>query len=88
MVKDDGLREVKIKGLRVPVDKGGIATDGSKRKGKESEAGKKISKIEKEKVISGAKIEFASDVEKMEFLVLVKETQRNMIELPDLLGVN
>jgi hypothetical protein len=44
--------------------------------------------VEKGKVISGAKIEFATDMEKKEFLEMCKEMQRNMIELPDLLGVN
>jgi hypothetical protein len=93
-VKDDGNREVKIKGLRVPIDKGdramrkdsvvaGSAKD--KGKGKEGDAPKKP---DKEKVISGAKIEFASDMEKREFIEMCKELQRDMIELPDLLGVN
>ena len=97
-VKDDGTRDVKIKGLRVPIDKGDRAmrkdsvVAGSERrdgdgkgKGKQGEGSKKI---EKEKVISGAKIEFASDMEKREFMEMVKEMQRNLIELPDLLGVN
>ena len=44
--------------------------------------------MEKEKIISGAKIEFATEMEKKEFLAMVKEMQREMIELPDLLGVN
>ncbi|CAO2649412.1 Nn.00g067970.m01.CDS01 [Neocucurbitaria sp. VM-36] len=94
-VKDDGHREVKIKGLRVPIDRGdramrkdSLVADGGKGKGKDSEAGKKIGKVEKEKVISGAKIEFASDMERKEFLEMVKEMQKDMIELPDLLGVN
>ncbi|KAJ4366968.1 hypothetical protein N0V83_007498 [Neocucurbitaria cava] len=94
-VKDDGHREVKIKGLRVPIDRGdramrkdSVVADGNKGKGKDSETGKKGGKVEKEKVISGAKIEFASDMEKKEFLEMVKEMQRDMIELPDLLGVN
>ena len=57
----------------------------AKEKGKAKEDTKKV---EKEKVISGAKIEFASDIEKREFIEMVKEMQRDMIELPDLLGVN
>lgn len=90
-VKDDGAREVKIKGLRVPIDRGDramrkdsfVATT-DKGKGKAVD----LKKVEKEKVISGAKIEFASDMEKKEFLAMVKEMQRELIELPDLLGVN
>ncbi|KAF1851082.1 uncharacterized protein K460DRAFT_302847 [Cucurbitaria berberidis CBS 394.84] len=93
--KDVGNREVKIKGLRVPIDGGdramrkdSVVVEGSKGKGKEPGAGKKTGRVEKEKVISGAKIEFASDMEKKEFLEMVKEMQRSMIELPDLKGVN
>lgn len=93
-VKDDGNREVKIKGLRVPVDRGdramrkdSVIADGGKGKGKHKERNGN-EKIEKEKVISGAKIEFASDMEKREFLDMVKEMQKNMIDLPDLLGIS
>jgi hypothetical protein len=90
-VKDDGNREVKIKGLRVPIERGeravrkdglGVGGEGGKGKGKE------VAKVSKEKVISGAKIEFASEIEKKEFLEMCKELQRELIELPDLLGVN
>lgn len=35
-----------------------------------------------------AKIEFASDMEKNEFLAMVEEMQKELVELPDLLGVN
>jgi hypothetical protein len=92
-VKDDGNREVKIKGLRVPIDRGDRAmrkdsfAEGTKEKGK----GKAVvvsQKVSKEKVISGAKIEFATEGEKREFLDMCKELQRELIELPDLLGVN
>jgi hypothetical protein len=92
-VKDDGNREVKIKGLRVPIDKGdramrkdSVAEAAVKGKGKEKVGSGKG--MEKEKVISGAKIEFATDMEKREFFEMCKEMQRNLIELPDLLGVN
>ncbi|KAB2100159.1 hypothetical protein AG0111_0g11600 [Alternaria gaisen] len=92
-VKDDGNREVKIKGLRVPIDRGdramrkdSVAEAAVKGKGKEKAGTEKA--VEKGKVISGAKIEFATDTEKKEFLEMCKEMQRNMIELPDLLGVN
>lgn len=94
-VKDDGNRVVKIKGLKVPIDRGDkamrkdsfVTSSEGKVKGKES-VGESKKKVEKEKVISGAKIEFASDMEKSEFMEMVKEMQRNMIELPDLLEVN
>lgn len=86
-VKDDGNREVKIKGLRVPIDKGdkamrkdSMVASNSKEKSKTKEDSKNV--------ISGAKIEFASDMEKREFMAMVKEMQKDMIELPDLLGVN
>jgi len=76
-VKDDGNREVKIKGLRVPIER--------ERKDSVVEKGKGRGE---EKVISGAKIEFASEAEKREFLEMCAEVQRELIELPDLLGVN
>ena len=87
-VKDDGGRDIKIKGLRVPVDSG----DRAMRKDSVADAaagkGKGKASVDKEKVISGAKIEFASDAEKREFLDLCREMQRELMELPDLLGVN
>jgi hypothetical protein len=86
-VKDDGNREVKIKGLRVPVDRGDRAMrKDSAVAGSVKDKGK--GKDDAKNVISGAKIEFASDMEKKEFMAMVKEMQRDMIELPDLLGVN
>jgi hypothetical protein len=93
-VKDGGNKEVKIKGLRVPIDRGDRAMRKDsvaeiaavKGKGKEKAGSGKA--VEKEKVISGAKIEFATEAEKKEFLEMCKEMQRDMIELPDLLGVN
>ncbi|KAI4702704.1 hypothetical protein J4E89_010236 [Alternaria sp. Ai002NY15] len=95
-VKDGGDREVKIKGLRVPIDRGDramrkdsfaeAATASVTGKGKEKVgAGKSV---DKGKVISGAKIEFATEMEKREFLEMCSEMQRELIELPDLLGVN
>jgi len=95
-VKDGGDREVKIKGLRVPIDRGDramrkdsfaeAATASVTGKGKEKVgAGKSV---DKGKVISGAKIEFATEMEKREFLDMCSEMQRELIELPDLLGVN
>jgi hypothetical protein len=90
-VKDDGSREVKIKGLRVPIDRGdkamrkdSVVAASDKSKGKEGE----MKRVDSKKVISGAKIEFATDREKQEFLAMCKEVQKELIELPDLLGVN
>jgi hypothetical protein len=93
-VKDDGNREVKIKGLRVPIDRGDRAmrkdsvAEAATIKGKGKEKVVSGKAVEKEKVISGAKIEFATEVEKKEFLEMCKEMQKDMIELPDLSGVN
>ncbi|KAI8940762.1 hypothetical protein NX059_002027 [Plenodomus lindquistii] len=97
-IKDDGGREVKIKGLRVPIDKGDkamrkysvtasneLGDAKGKCKGKEDDGRKKM---EKGKIISGARIEFRTEVEKKEFLELCKKVQTNPIELPDLLGVS
>ncbi|KAG9196137.1 hypothetical protein G6011_01258 [Alternaria panax] len=92
-VKDGGNREVKIKGPRIPIDrenramgKDSVSKADVTGKGKERLGSKKV--IEKGKVINGAKIEFATDMEKKDFLEMCKEMQRNMIELPDLLGVD
>jgi hypothetical protein len=115
-VQDVGGREVKVKGLRVPIaeagramrkdsivdDEGTVteASEASKRSANEdrrastggAKKGKGKGKVEvdRKKVISGAKIEFASEAEKREFLELVEEYQRpeRLCELPDLLGVN
>jgi hypothetical protein len=81
-VKDDGPSAIKIKGLRVPIDRG-ERKDSVVEKGKGKEGEK-----EKERVISGAKIDFATEGEKKEFMEMCKELQRELIELPDLLGVN
>lgn len=82
-VKDEGGREVKIKGLRVPLDKGARKDSVMNGEGKKSEGG-----LDKRKWITGAKVEFATEGEKREFIALVKDVQRTMVELPDLLGVN
>lgn len=97
-VKDDGGREVKIKGLRVPIDRkdhgvGKESTAASHTAGSERDKGQEKTedhkkKMEKGRIISGAKIEFRTEMEKKEFLDMCHEMQRNMIELPDLLGVN
>ncbi|KAJ6281942.1 hypothetical protein J3E71DRAFT_381382 [Bipolaris maydis] len=107
-VKDDGVRQVKIRGLKVPVhaarphlghgagttkgkDKAGSSSSTStstSTSGSGSGAKKKKRQDKDDGVISGAKIEFATEVEKREFLDLCSVVQGNLIELPDLKGVN
>jgi hypothetical protein len=100
-VKDEGGREIKIKGLRVPLEKGSRkdsvmvsggsgSADGSGETVKEGKEGKKKSKedLDRKKFIMGAKVEFESEMEKRQFLELLREVQGSMIELPELLGVN
>lgn len=85
-VKDEGGREVKVKGLRVPLEDGkGKRKDSMVLEGKE---GKRES-VDKKKMITGARIEFATEQEKREFIYLVKQVQSSTnLELPDLAGVN
>ncbi|KAF2868292.1 hypothetical protein BDV95DRAFT_630526 [Massariosphaeria phaeospora] len=80
-VKDEGAREVKVKGLRVPLEKGALRKDSGTGVGGRKEE-------DKRKIVSGARIEFASEAEKRDFMALVREVQTELIELPDLLGVN
>ena len=80
-VKDDGSRQVKIKGLRVPIE-------GPARSNSNSSRGKKKHADKEDRVISGAKIEFATDMEQREFMELCKAMQGQLIELPELKGVN
>ncbi|EFQ87533.1 hypothetical protein PTT_16976 [Pyrenophora teres f. teres 0-1] len=89
-VKDDGGREVKIKGLRVPIEGSSRKDSVTEGKGKgKGKMGERAKEKEKEKgIIGGAKVEFATDGEKREFLEMCKHMQKNMIELPDLTGVN
>ncbi|KAL0262240.1 hypothetical protein SLS55_003679 [Diplodia seriata] len=75
-VKDEGGKEVKIKGLKIPMDRNRAGIGG--RRGSES------GKVEGKKWITGARVEFASDVEKLLFLEKVKEVQQTMILLPDM----
>ncbi|KAF9631322.1 hypothetical protein BFW01_g2184 [Lasiodiplodia theobromae] len=75
-VKDEGGKEIKIKGLRIPLDRDRVVNGG--RRGSES------GKAEGKKWITGARVEFASDIEKFLFLEKVKEVQQTMIQLPDL----
>jgi hypothetical protein len=106
-VKDDGARQVKIRGLRVPIDAGAdtavvsstMTTEqqqqqqqqqgkGKDRSSGSGSTGKKKNSDKDDRVISGAKIEFASEMEKREFLDLCKAMHVNLIELPELKGVN
>lgn len=120
-VQDVGGRDVKIKGLRVPIAetvramrKDSVIDDGEtptnarsgdreprragsaapRRKGKEKETAKPSveppTTAGRKKVISGARVEFASEDEKGQFLRLVEEYQQpgRLCEVPDLLGVN
>lgn len=127
-VTDAGAREVKVRGLRVPVAEAGRAirkdsavdtdVDGSEADTRVGNAntgvepayapvtdtansanhaqgnGPKKAKgrkdVDRKKVISGARIEFASDAEKREFLELVAEYQRpeRRVCVPDLLGID
>jgi len=82
-VKDEGGREVKVKGLRVPLE-----GKGSGRKDSVVAEGKASGTIDKKKMVTGARIEFASEAEKREFLGLVWQVQREMRDLPSLAGVN
>ncbi|KAF2261154.1 hypothetical protein CC78DRAFT_535871 [Lojkania enalia] len=78
-VKDEGGREIKIKGLRVPMEKGALRKDSGAGYAKD---------VDRRKIISGARVEFASEAEKKEFMCLVRNVQGDLRDLPDLLGVN
>jgi hypothetical protein len=83
-VKDDGGREVKVKGLRVPLEgKGSARKDSVIAEGRSRGEG-----VDKKKMVTGARIEFASEAEKRDFLGLVWEVQKEMRDLPGLAGVN
>ncbi|KAF2736975.1 hypothetical protein EJ04DRAFT_510694 [Polyplosphaeria fusca] len=82
-IKEYDSREIKIKGLKVPLEKGALRKD--------SVSGKKDGAdgvIDKKKIISGAKVEFATDADKRDFLALWRDVQMDLLELPDLMGVN
>ncbi|KAF2795649.1 hypothetical protein K505DRAFT_239398 [Melanomma pulvis-pyrius CBS 109.77] len=83
-IKEEGSKEVKVKGLRVPLEKAAGRKDSAVGVG----TGKEKDGTDKRKIVAGAKIEFATEVEKREFVNLVKECQKCMLDLPDLLGVN
>ncbi|KAF2841719.1 hypothetical protein M501DRAFT_1000998 [Patellaria atrata CBS 101060] len=76
-VKDEGGKEVKIKGLSIPL------TEQGKMQRRSSVTARRASE-DRKRVICGARVEFATENEKMSFLAKVKEVQRTMIALPDL----
>lgn len=80
-LKDEGGRELKVKGLKVPLEKGAGRKDSAVVVDGEG-------KIDRKRMVTGAKIEFASEAEKREFIALVRDVQRDSRELPDLSGVN
>ncbi|KAF2087016.1 hypothetical protein K490DRAFT_43232 [Saccharata proteae CBS 121410] len=88
--KDEGGKEVKIKGLKIPVDgaatgmvggrDGGEGGSGSAGLGRSaSNDGQKKGK----KWITGARIEFATELEKVLFLEKVREVQKQLVVLPE-----
>lgn len=94
-VKDEGGREVKVKGLRVPLEGRGSSSSSGGGAG----AGRKDSVVQerreggggagdRKRMVTGARIEFASEGEKRAFLGLVGEVQRELRDLPGLAGVN
>ncbi|KAJ4991702.1 hypothetical protein SVAN01_02817 [Stagonosporopsis vannaccii] len=108
-VTDSGVREVKVRGLRVPVERAGwaitrrgvgvddgeafagsadvdsasAAAGATARRPKTAASTKKASEkkgrkaaFDRKKIISGARIEFATEAEKSEFLELAREYQK------------
>ncbi|KAF2755828.1 hypothetical protein EJ05DRAFT_512420 [Pseudovirgaria hyperparasitica] len=86
-VKDDGGCQVKVKGLRIPhgidVKGKGKASDTLPEPNQTANGGRRGS--EHKRFVTGARIEFSSEVEKYAFLDLVKQVQQTMIMLPDLM---
>ena len=66
-VRDEGGKLVKVKGLRIPLD----PNERGKVERRASDA---------KRLISGAKIEFSSESEKLEFLEMVDRIQKRMVE--------
>ena len=77
-VRDEGGKVVKIKGLRVPLDSSERAK--VERSLSLNEKGDKRRASDAKKWISGAKIEFASESEKLEFIDKVEQVQRRLVE--------
>lgn len=128
-VVDAGAREVKVRGLRVPVERAGWAISRNRVDDDEDDAGaiagpfsdvntaipalnatqthrrpsvpgpskpskkekaRKKPPLDRKKIISGAKIEFATEREKCDFLALVTEYQQpgKLCDVPSLAGVD
>lgn len=84
-VKDEGGKEVKIKGLHIPLlepgrkHRSGLERNDSKGGG---EGGRRGS--DTKKFITGARVEFQTEEEKVAFVNKIREVQKTMIALPDL----
>ncbi|KAF2093913.1 hypothetical protein NA57DRAFT_47393 [Rhizodiscina lignyota] len=84
-IKDDGGRWVKVKGLRVAVEDSGVqdhdrmgSVDG------EGKVGRRASDAKGGKWVTGARIEFRDEGQKMGFLEVVRSCQSARLALPDL----
>lgn len=74
-VRDEGGKVVKIKGLRIPLE-----PEKKMERSQSLKEGQGRRKSDSTKIIAGAKVEFASENEKIEFLGMVAQVQRRMIE--------
>lgn len=81
-IKDDGGKEVKIKGLKIRSNDAAVLARKDSAVATGSEKSKKAS--EAKKWITGAKVEFSSEAEKYAFLNKVKDIQTKMVALPEL----
>jgi hypothetical protein len=76
-IRDEGGKVVKIKGLKIPLTDGEVKRSRSLTERRGSSDSKKY--------VAGAKIEFASETEKVDFLEKVRSVQDNLVEgLPEL----
>lgn len=74
-LRDEGGKVVKIKGLRIPLE-----PEKRVERSHSLKEGQGRRKSDTTKIIAGAKVEFASDNEKIEFLGMVAQVQRRMVE--------
>jgi hypothetical protein len=90
-IKGDGMKAVKLKGLRISNEEGDVGAKGQGNLRRESttssgSGGKESKKQEKDRknqFITGVKVEFKSEEEKERFLDLVRSVQFNLVNLPD-----
>jgi len=75
-IRDEGGRSVKVKGLHIPLEPDRRV----ERSHSMNEKNQGRRKSDASKLITGAKIEFASENEKVEFIGMVTQVQRQMIE--------